>query len=1513
MKRKNKNELPIISSLCFGVYARLLLNSMAESYREQIAVTELLLTHIIEKKNLQDRLGNTMVVTDKMASELFSFKTEVRQTIKKAASSKLIISQSKKYFKEYVIPCIAENLIEDLLYNLKNVISNDTNIADTMKNNFLQNANKDTLDNFLSSVFLYAVQKQNKHYDSEIINNSNKLCSKKDIWEACKREYLISRSEGNRFANLNILSKLLPNGYITQNSFTEYGKTEKGATVSLNDILIQYNENNLSFIGEGGIGKTTFLIKLMERVFEEKYQSKSCVPIFIELNRCPPRMGEWYSDINQRTNFIIRYISAQIKSCEMEDVESELLSCIEAEFKKKPESTPEYMLLLDGFNEVIRSLAVSKVGESLGSTVRELLNREIQDIMDFPNVRVIITSRKMDMVYFSNELTKNIELTGVKKEDIKKHLYENHYREAEINAITADFKLLECLRIPLFLCMFTAGWVKGNERPTTRGEILYNFFNRTQGLYTERMNARRINTLSSLSMIQTWFILDFVIPYIGWTFEYIDHFSYDKPDLIELIESFFNNAEEEDITFWNKKVISFPEYETASRSLRTIKDSLISQEGEIMSGEILECIESSLGVMYRDKDFNYYFIHHHVRDYFAGVYDVQLMRMSVAYQNKHLAKGEISLSDDAFAALHLMNGNPWSETKRVYIGEMLSEHKNAPIIKDGRWQLPIATSPEQDILRSVLDIFRNTKRAIIFGVLNIVETLKNVRGNLAGESFSKLNLKDCRLHGVTCSVGFGDNILYANFNGSEISDDTFQIEGHLEEILEFAYSKLGDYLFTMSTENTVKRWDVDTGRCMNTITLPNSKLYESESLTQSRLAISHDDNSFLVGGFKKNDETNGHSCFVQEYDWIHGWTEYIPAENNTDINVMNFSPDDKYVIIVYSNRHMYVYPRKEIEPVYDIQFTEIGNVIEVKMINNCEFLWFYTIGTTFCEESSEDIKEVTYEIAIYNAKNNKKYLLHSYSIEFDFDGDDDVGTVLSPPFCVDQKCETIVFWEGNSLRKLTLSSKHVTDMAYNYDAPDYLVFAKGVDMLLLLHFDACVKYDIVKEYVEAIYQYEDLTFQIAGSHNAIKLLMFDERLNPFEWDLVASNKPVEKYRYSTRSITNVFTIEAEKRLIVTFDNDCLIVLDEQGKLVESMCYGERESQASIALYSDTHGYMLFHYENEDYEYVKRYHFATGESVYAYFDYVEGNKIKSMFMPATEDRMFCEFVKKVTEIDLNKLTSTLVFQADESETIQAAFYSDVDNSLKVLVSFSPDSKNSIAPLPRMYEFKNVADGKYKLNTWYELPFLDKFLLQKLSPFHKETFPPLYRIDDGTNAEEYYCINSGMFLNVEADDEKLMEAMCIQRHGADGVTEPMYFDPYMVNYVISDLPALVHHLQGCEEPLFQLLNINDALNTIVTLHHNELVVFKYSKNGVLECCRIQLSKNNEYDTIANAVITGGNVYYWKHPNFLFSLDIETGKLKSYENFVPGFIVSGCDFRGAKMSDTVRNILKFYGCVI
>ena len=64
------------------------------------------------------------------------------------------------------------------------------------------------------------------------------------------------------------------------------------------DDICDSTLDNIAITGEGGIGKTTFMQKVLERTFgsekeSKEYISSNPIPIFIELNRCPKEIGNW--------------------------------------------------------------------------------------------------------------------------------------------------------------------------------------------------------------------------------------------------------------------------------------------------------------------------------------------------------------------------------------------------------------------------------------------------------------------------------------------------------------------------------------------------------------------------------------------------------------------------------------------------------------------------------------------------------------------------------------------------------------------------------------------------------------------------------------------------------------------------------------------------------------------------------------------------------------------------------------------------------------------------------------------------------------------------------------------------------------------------------------------------------------------------------------------------------------------------------------------------------------------
>ena len=1364
---------------------------------------------------------------------------------------------------------------------------------------------------------------------------------KKTIWEASRQDYLMSRSQGSRFANLNILTHLLPHGYVITN-LIGYGKTDSDIDRPVEYLFEKYAEQNITLIGEGGIGKTTFLLKIMESIFETagNGKHKSVTPIFIELNRCPAKIGEWYSAKQNKSNFIVRYVAAQGNVYTIENVPAAVLDDIEKEFRKPcAGKVPEYWLLLDGLNEVNHGVAVDGNGKETGSTIREMLNAEIKLMMDYPNVRVITTSRKSELAFFSGAV-KNIELTGIKKNEIAEHLKNNGYSQPNINNILATRKLMDCLRVPLFLCMFTASEADMEHKPMSRGEILYGFFNKAQGIYNQKGIMERIIGQSAFDRTQALFIIDFLLPYIGWFMEINNLFFMDINQILQAINEFLSAyvIDDEVVSFWNKTIPVFPEYENETRTLNDFRESL----EKLGANKLLDFIVNTLGIIYRDKNLEYNFIHHHIRDYFAGLNEIQYMKMAAAYYNSYILTNDSDMINGAYFSLSFTWGNLWSESKRVFIGEILGEHRNAPIIGEmGKWEIPDPILVEQGLLRTVMDVFVCSDEPASYGMLNITETMKDVRKILAGVDFSNLDLRDCRLHGVNLSVGRGEQNLSASFANAEISDDTFNMEGHFGKITDFSYSEKGEFLFTISSDDTVKQWETETGRCVRTIKIKRRGDNDGDYLTQSFIVMSENNDSFLTCTYISNPSTNGVACNVQQYSWngVVKCVEYKTIRPFSFINTTSFSryitesgcyTGKSYVIAVYEDCYLHIYEENNADPIFSMELEISGSVLEAVMVNEKSVYLYYVDSRNINRADNADkiTGEAIFRIALFDVDTKRLEELYSYSEYISVESEDELDANLQPPFCVDKKCENTVFLDKGKLKMFSLKTKKVRNLPYKYDKPDFMIFADNT--LLLINEYKCVAYNVNIRQVENVYQYGDLGFLYHGNHNKQRLLLFDYSMNPFEWNLITDNVS-EKYKYSTRTVTAAYSRHQAEEIIATYDNDSLTIINKRnGELLEALCYNEPDARGSLALYSEVHNCMVFLYVNYFYEYIMCYDLTTSSYHRAYFDSVEERKIKAMFLSNDENRLFCVFENKVIEIDIYTLLTTDtpvtadVYLAAPDEIIYEAYFNGNENTVSVVLAFMPN-EDAEHKLPRLNEMAKAADGLYRLASWYQLPLVSINILKKLSPFHRVDDPQPFAYDVKERQKRMYYINSGLFLDY---DDEVVAALEIDKHimGSDGdVNRTIKFslNPHVFNYILGEAPASLvdyvlpdsqfddgENLIECN--VVTIIYVSRKDNTLIAIKDGCLVVFRHIDGAYKKIGQIPFK--DAITEISGAIVSGNDVVnFWSHTDKLYALDLKSGEQKQYRDYIPGLIVKGCDFTGAEMSEYVHDILERHGGIV
>ena len=156
-------------------------------------------------------------------------------------------------------------------------------------------------------------------------------------------------------------------------------------------------------------------------------------------------------------------------------------------------------------------------GKAPTEIVRQLIIKEIQYLLkNCPNVRIMLTSRTDEInVSFTQYRFEKLYLTGLKEDNIREYLANKKFTPEAIDAAIANERLLECLVIPLFLTMYAD--LRDVSGISSRGEILSKFFHERGDniAYTQQEAIEKLKFNAS----QLRFILDFLLPAIGWKME----------------------------------------------------------------------------------------------------------------------------------------------------------------------------------------------------------------------------------------------------------------------------------------------------------------------------------------------------------------------------------------------------------------------------------------------------------------------------------------------------------------------------------------------------------------------------------------------------------------------------------------------------------------------------------------------------------------------------------------------------------------------------------------------------------------------------------------------------------------------------------------------------------------------------------------------------------------------------------------------------------------------------------
>ena len=654
------------------------------------------------------------------------------------------------------------------------------------------------------------------------------IISPETVWNAGKFWYDESCKRGNRFSGFDIDRRIMPLS-VTSNHVIDLpvNVVTDQETVKnqkpLSEIISNIEKlHNMYLIGEGGIGKTTALYSIMKDAYREKLPSKSenekqIIPLFIELSKAPAEYCSVYE--SSHSTFIRRYLFMLINSFHSQHLISESavemtrimqmdmifsVQKIDALLRKSPNNV-QYLLLLDGLNEVARKQLSIPGNDYMGSPL-EFIVSEIHELLKHSNVSVIITSRADETLGDSKNIFDRLYLTGVSKRAIKKYLTQH---EISYKRVKENKRLIETLRIPLFLKLYSQ--LYSTSEVSTPGEILYAFFSERSAKYTIRNRISEIKADHRMSgenpasnrideKLQ-WFILDFLLPELGWYMEKKDLYTVNLETIKQVVDSVLKGTSETDICGKYGKAM-FCDYHNGkdgSVNTRTYADQLLhlnlSRQSYIQT--IVDYCVYSFGILYVNNQ-NYGFIHQHIRDFFAALKIIT----DIKFANSILHTDKIT----AIHRLSELNNNMLSASVSQFLSDL---------------SIPLSSKSKSDFYSNALNIYRNvfdTSSGI--GVKNIIEILYKVKGNLADMNFSNLDLRKCQLYGI--------NLERSSFAEAKLSKNTLFFKGHNSSIRNAGFSPDGKHIFSIEYDGTLRTW--------NTHALAEENIFSREAIMRPMAA-----------------------------------------------------------------------------------------------------------------------------------------------------------------------------------------------------------------------------------------------------------------------------------------------------------------------------------------------------------------------------------------------------------------------------------------------------------------------------------------------------------------------------------------------------------------------------------------------------------------------------------------------------------------------------------------------------
>lgn len=555
-------------------------------------------------------------------------------------------------------------------------------------------------------------------------------------------------------------------------------------------------------LGDGGMGKTVSLLKLWEDLLNRGNEAP--IPLFVALNEYNAATGEDRVDFIRKT--LLRHYAGLWKPSS--DWQNALWELLQA---PRPDGTPAFVLLLDGFNEVTAEC----------TPLLTELNRLRQEA---PGLQLVVTSRYFETSNFTFARdTEIVDLLPLEPTAITVYL------EKARQPLPENGTLQALLGNPMMLTIYasTCHLADLHRRDSrfrflpvgSMGELLWNF--------TEAQLAKYFADLEGQADEQAMyrFLMRYLLPYLGWRMEKEGIFFLPKRPRQPGDPNFHDWVNEGCAALHRPELSAvFPEVQVRREWLGLgYIDEANWDKREDRAYRIEAYLVEKLHLLVSEGD-AFRFAHQNFRDFFAACHLLNVI--------------DLKIPEPAWTQRALP----------VYLRRMVAEiegehHYDPQKVLKGE---PMPGFEPQGRLAALLDKYRG-----IFhdedaqrGVMNVVRTMADGRGALAGADLSILDLQKVYLNGIALSAQRRYRYLPMLVGKSLMEGKLLFAQEHSDIIRSVCYSPDGKKILSGAGDGTVKEWSVETGECLQTL--------EGHSFCITSVCYSPDGEKILSGA---EDET----------------------------------------------------------------------------------------------------------------------------------------------------------------------------------------------------------------------------------------------------------------------------------------------------------------------------------------------------------------------------------------------------------------------------------------------------------------------------------------------------------------------------------------------------------------------------------------------------------------------------------------------------------------------------------